>query len=137
MVDMNNIKIGDKLWFSDWKTNRTVYGFVKSKSESVICLEGDMNDTNESFKGTESFIGNRRCEWFEVYTSKEELINAQKNSFERTVEGYKTEITDVDSLLAFPLKNDLTSDYAAETAYKEKAIEFGFNMEHEENIELD
>lgn len=78
MVDMNNIKIGDKLWFSDWRTNRIVYGFVMSKSESVICLEGDMNDTNESFKGTESFIGNRRCEWFEVYTSKEELINASK-----------------------------------------------------------
>ena len=137
MVDMNNIKIGDKLWFSDWRTNRIVYGFVMSKSESVICLEGDMNDTNESFKRTESFIGNRRCEWFEVYTSKEELINASKSSFEKEVEAYKAEITDTDSLLAFPLKNDLTSDYAAETAYKEKAIEFGFNIEYEENIELD
>ena len=131
MVDINNIKIGDKLWFSDWRTNHIVYGFVKDKSQSTICLDGDMDNKSESF------IGNRRCEWFEVYTSKEELINASKSSFEKEVENYKAEITDVNSLLAFPLKNDLTSDYAAETAYKEKAIEFGFNMEHEENIELD
>ena len=131
MVDINNIKIGDKLWFSDWRTNHIVYGFVKSKSESVICLEGDMSDINKSF------IGNRRCEWFEVYSSKEELINAAKNNFEKLVKEYKAEITDTDSLLAFPLKNDLTSDYAAKTAYKAKAIEFGFNIEHEEDIELD
>jgi hypothetical protein len=71
------------------------------------------------------------------FSIKREMINASKSNFEKLAKEYKAEITDTDSLLAFPLKNDLTSDYAAETAYKEKAIEFGFNIEHEEDIELD
>lgn len=71
------------------------------------------------------------------FSIKREMINASKSNFEKLVKEYKAKITDTDSLLAFPLKNDLTSDYAAETAYKEKAIKFGFNIEHEENIELD
>lgn len=62
------------------------------------------------------------------FSIKREMINASKSSFEKEVEAYKAEITNTDSLLAFPLKNDLTSDYAAETAYKEKAIEFGFKV---------
>ena len=69
------------------------------------------------------------------FSIKREMINASKSNFEKLAKEYKAEITDTDSLLAFPLKNDLTSDYAAETAYKEKAI--GFNIEHEEDIELD
>lgn len=71
------------------------------------------------------------------FSIKREMINASKSNFEKLAKEYKAEITDTDSLLVFPLKNDLTSDYAAETAYKEKAIEFGFNIEHEEDIELD
>ena len=71
------------------------------------------------------------------FSIKREMINASKSNFEKLVKEYKAEITDIDSLLAFPLKNDLISDDAAKTAYKAKAIEFGFNIEHEENIELD
>ena len=71
------------------------------------------------------------------FSIKLEMINASKSNFEKLVKEYKAEITDIDSLLAFPLKNDLISDDAAKTAYKAKAIEFGFNIEHEENIELD
>lgn len=71
------------------------------------------------------------------FSAKREMINASKSNFEKLVKEYKAEITDIDSLLVFPLKNDLISDDAAKTAYKAKAIEFGFNIEHEEDIELD
>lgn len=65
--------------------------------------------------------------------NKQSCINNHKIKLEEKVTSYKSEITDITSLIRFPLihsfKIDKRIDQEAIRAYIEKAKEFGINID--------
>ena len=60
------------------------------------------------------------------------LLQRLKRKIKKIVDGYKSEITDIASLVAFPLTHPFGAEeytnYEAISAYKERAKELGFNI---------
>lgn len=131
MIKINDIKINQKVWFKESWTERIVCGFV-----SEITRHSDNEEHIIKVKGKsyleDSFIGITHQLPNNLFTTKEEAIAAAKKESQDWVDDYKKEITDIASLVAFPLSHTFYAeeytDYEAIRAYRERAKELGFEI---------
>lgn len=131
MININDIKIGQKVWFKESWTERIVCGFVNE-----ITKHSDNENYIIEIKGKsyseDSFIGTTHQSPDSLFATKEEAITAAKKESQKRVDNYKAEITDIASLVAFPLTHTFGAeeytDYEAIRAYKERAKELGFKI---------
>lgn len=131
MININDIKINQKVWFKETWTERIVCGFV-----SEITRHSDNEGHIIKVKGKsyleDSFIGITHQSPDNLFVTKEEAIAAAKQESQDWVDDYKNEITDIASLVAFPLSHTFYAeeytDYEAIRAYKERAKELGFEI---------
>lgn len=131
MININDIKINQKVWFKEHWTERIVCGFV-----SEITRHSDNNDHIIEIKGKSylegSFIGTTHQSPDNLFVTKEEAIAAAKKESQEWVDNYKAEITDIASLVAFSLSHTFYAeeytDYESIRAYKERARELGFKI---------
>ena len=128
MINKNNIALGDKVWFRETWTERFVYGTVEAIKDERILLHGNPTD-NDSFVGTLTKTLN------DIFTTREQCIQAVEEKNNQLVAAYKAEITDINSLVNFPLNHSFGAeeytDYEAIRAYKERAAELGFTIHAE------
>ena len=79
-----------------------------------------------------SFVGTTTQPLNNLFATKYEAIQAIKKARQQIVDDYKAEITDIASLVAFPLSHPFGAeeytDYEAIKAYKERAKELGFKI---------
>lgn len=131
MININDIKINQKVWFKETWTERIVCGFV-----SEITRHSDNEGHIIKVKGKsyleDSFIGITHQSPDNLFVTKEEAIAAAKQESQDWVDDYKKEITDIASLVAFPLSHTFYAeeytDYEAIRAYRERAKELGFEI---------
>lgn len=131
MININKIKINQKVWFKEHWTERIVCGFV-----SEITKRSDNEDYIIEIKGKsyseDSFIGTTHQSPHNLFVTKEEAIAVTKKANQKRVDNYKAEITDIASLVTFPLSHTFGAeeytDYEAIRAYKERARELGFKI---------
>lgn len=131
MININDIKINQKVWFKETWTERIVCGFV-----SEITRHSDNEGHIIKVKGKsyleDSFIGITHQSPDNLFVTKEEAIAAAKQESQDWVDDYKKEITDIASLVAFPLSHTFYAeeytDYEAIKAYRERAKELGFEI---------
>lgn len=131
MININDLKINQKVWFKESWTERIVCGFV-----SEITRRADNEEHIIKVKGKsyleDSFIGITHQLPDNLFATKEEAIAAAKQESQEWVDNYKAEITDIASLVAFPLSHTFYAeeytDYEAIRAYKERAKELGFEI---------
>lgn len=132
MININDLKINQKVWFKESWTERIVCGFV-----SEITRRADNEEHIIKIKGKsyleDSFIGITHQSPDNLFVTKEEAIAAAKQESQDWVDDYKKEITDIASLVAFPLSHTFYAeeytDYEAIRAYKERAKELGFEIQ--------
>lgn len=102
MININDIKINQKVWFKESWTERIVCGFVNE-----ITKRSDNEDYIIEIKGKsyseDSFIGTTHQSPDNLFTTKEEAIAAAKKANQKRVDNYKAEIANIASLVAFPL----------------------------------
>lgn len=131
MININDIKIRQKVWFKESWAERIVCGFV-----SEITKPSDNENYIIEIQGKsyseDSFIGTIHRSPDNLFATKEEAIAAAKKERQKWVDDYKAEITDIASLVAFPLSHTFYAeeytDYEAIRAYKERARELGFKI---------
>lgn len=131
MININDLKINQKVWFKESWTERIVCGFV-----SEITRRADNEEHIIKVKGKsyleDSFIGITHQLPDNLFATKEEAIAAAKKESQEWVDNYKAEITDIASLVAFPLSHTFYAeeytDYEAIKAYRERAKELGFEI---------
>lgn len=132
MININDLKINQKVWFKESWTERIVCGFV-----SEITRRADNEEHIIKVKGKsyleDSFIGITHQSPDNLFATKEEAIAAAKQESQDWVDDYKKEITDIASLVAFPLSHTFYAeeytDYEVIRAYKERAKELGFEIQ--------
>lgn len=131
MININDIKINQKVWFKESWTERIVCGFVNE-----ITKRSDNEDYIIGIKGKsyseDSFIGTTHQSPNNLFVTKEEAIAAAKKANQKRVDNYKAEIANIASLVVFPLSHPFGAeeytDYEAIRAYKERAKELGFKI---------
>lgn len=135
-LNKNDIKLGDKVWFCEniWSA-RIVYGIIEDIKDEYILVHGKSYDNN-------SFTGKLHKMFNDVFKTKEQCLQAIKTKNDLIIAAYKEEITDIKSLINFPLEHNVGqceeyTDYETIRAYKERAAELGFNIDLENSIERD
>ena len=130
MINISKLKIGQKVWFKEYWSQMIVWGRVTEikkpdNDDYVIEVKGDVCD-NESAPGTTFQPLNN------LFATKDDAIATIEKENQKIVDGYKSEITDIASLVAFPLTHPFGAEeytnYEAISAYKERAKELGFNI---------
>lgn len=125
MINKNDITLGERVWFRETWTERIVYGIVDDIKNDYTVVRGKSSDDD-------SFIGTLYKMFDNIFTSREQCMQAVKEENDSLVAAYKEEITDVNSLINFPLNHSFGAeeytDYEAIRAYKEKAAELGFTI---------
>ena len=130
MININDIKIGQKVWYKEHWSQMIIWGKVTKitkfdNNEGGIEVTGDVHE-----KG--SFVGTTTLPLNNLFATKYEAIIAVKEEKQKWVDNYKAEITDVASLVAFPLSHPFGAEeytnYEAIRAYKERAKELGFEI---------
>lgn len=130
MINISKLKIGQKVWFKEHWSQMIVWGKVTEikkpdNDDYVIEVKGDVCD-NESAPGTTFQPLNN------LFATKDDAITAIEKENQKIVDGYKSEITDIASLVAFPLTHPFGAEeytnHEAISAYKERAKELGFNI---------
>lgn len=104
MININKIKINQKVWFKESWTERIVCGFVNE-----IAKRSDNEDYIIEVKGKsysdDSFIGTTHQSPDNLFVTKEEAIAAAKKANQKRVDNYKAEIANIASLVVFPLSS--------------------------------
>jgi hypothetical protein len=130
MININNIKIGQKVWYQEHWSQMIVWGKVTNitkfdNNEYGIEVTGEFHEEG-------SFVGTTTQPLDNLYATKYEAIEAIRKSRQAWVDTYKKEITDIASLVAFPLLHSFGAEeytnYEAIRAYKERAKELGFEI---------
>ncbi len=130
MININDIKIGQKVWYKEHWSQMIVWGKVTNitkfdNNEDGIEVTGDIYEK-------ESFVGTTTQPLNNLFATKYEAIEAIKKSRQAWIDTYKKEITDIASLVAFPLSHPFGAEeytnYEAIRAYKERAKELGFEI---------
>lgn len=142
MIKEKDIKIGDKVWFEEYWTQRVLYGYVEAFSTEQKISVGQRVKVR-GLKNNTAFDKNSTAyvKLENLYRSKNDCIKGIQEKNDKIVAEYKAEITDLESLIAFPLKHNVGqceeyTDYEAIRAYKERAAELGLAINLEkENIE--
>lgn len=130
MININDIKIGQKVWFHEYWSQMIVWGKVTKitkfdNNEDGIEVRGEVYEKGSAPGTTTQPLDN-------LYATKEEAIEAIRKSNQAQVDTYKKEITDIASLVAFPITHPFGmeeyTDYEAIRAYRERAKELGFEI---------
>lgn len=130
MINISKLEIGQKVWFQEHWSQMIVWGKVTEikkpdNDDYVIEVKGDVCD-NESAPGTTFQPLNN------LFATKDDAIAAIEKENQKIVDCYKSEITDLASLVAFPLTHPFGTEeytnYEAIRAYKERAKELGLNI---------
>ena len=130
MININDIKIGQKVWYKEHWSQMIIWGKVTKitkfdNNEDGIEVTGDVHE-----KG--SFVGTTTLPLNNLFATKYEAITAVKEEKQKWVDNYKAEITDVASLVTFPIAHPFGAEeytnYEAIRAYKERAKELGFEI---------
>lgn len=123
MMNKNEVKIGDKIWFQEQWTERVIYGIVTKISDKGVYLDGVIHDDN-------SFIGSSGAIWENAYKTKDDAIKSVREKDERQVAEYKAMMPDIKGLVQFALDYNTCrceeyTDECAIRAYTERAKELG------------
>lgn len=130
MININDIKIGQKVWYQEHWSQMIVWGKVTKitkfdNNEDGIEVTGEVYEEGSAVGTTTQPLNN-------LFATKYEAIMAIKKANQKIVDDYKAEITDIASLVAFPLSHTFYAeeytDYEAIRAYKERAKELGFEI---------
>lgn len=130
MININDIKIGQKVWYQEYWSQMIVWGKVTKitkfdNNEDGIEVTGEVYEEGSAVGTTTQPLNN-------LFATKYEAIMAIKKANQKIVDDYKAEITDIASLVAFPLSHTFYAeeytDYEAIRAYKERAKELGFEI---------
>lgn len=130
MININDIKIGQKVWYQEYWSQMIVWGKVTNitkfdNNEYGIKVKGEAYERGSAPVTTTQPLNN-------LFATKHEAIEAIKKANQKIVDDYKKEITDIASLVAFPLSHTFYAeeytDYEAIRAYKERAKELGFKI---------
>lgn len=130
MINKNDITLNDKVWFAEPWTERIVYGIVDDLNikNNYVIVHGKPHDNS-------SFVGKLTKTLNDIFTTREQCIQAVAEKNNQLVAAYKAEITDINSLVNFPLNHSFGAeeytDYEAIRAYKERAAELGFTINAE------
>jgi len=130
MININDIKIGQKVWYQEYLSQMIVWGKV-TKITKFDNNEDGIEVTGEVYE-KESAAGTTTQPLNNLFATKHEAIEAIKKANQEWVDEYKKEITDIASLVAFPLSHTFYAeeytDYEAIRAYRERAKELGFEI---------
>lgn len=130
MININDIKIGQKVWYQEYWSQMIVWGKV-TKITKFDNNEDGIEVTGEVYE-KESAAGTITQPLNNLFATKHEAIEAIKKANQEWVDEYKKEITDIASLVAFPLSHTFYAeeytDYEAIRAYRERAKELGFEI---------
>ncbi len=123
MMNKNEVRIGDKIWFQEQWTERVIYGIVTKISDKGVYLDGVIHDDN-------SFIGSSGAIWENAYKTKDDAIKSVREKDERQVAEYKAMMPDIKGLVQFALDYNTCrceeyTDECAIRAYTERAKELG------------
>lgn len=123
MINKNEVKIGDKIWFQEQWTERVIYGIVTKISDKGVYLDGVIHDDN-------SFIGSSGAIWENAYKTKDDAIKSVREKDEKQVTDYKAMMPDIKGLVQFALNYNTCrceeyTDECAIRAYTERAKELG------------
>ena len=123
MMNKNEVRIGDKIWFQEQWTERVIYGIVTKISNKGVYLDGVIHDDN-------SFIGSSGAIWENAYKTKDDAIKSVREKDERQVAEYKAMMPDIKGLVQFALDYNTCrceeyTDECAIRAYTERAKELG------------
>lgn len=130
MININDIKIGQKVWYQEYWSQMIVWGKVTKitkfdNNEDGIEVTGEVYEKGSAAGTTTQPLNN-------LFATKHEAIEAIKKANQEWVDEYKKEITDIASLVAFPLSHTFYAeeytDYEAIRAYRERAKELGFEI---------
>lgn len=131
MININDIKIGQKVWYQEYWSQMIVWGKV-TKITKFDNNEDGIEVTGEVYE-KESAAGTTTQPLNNLFATKHEAIEAIKKANQEWVDEYKKEITDIASLVAFPLSHTFYAeeytDYEAIRAYRERAKELGFEIQ--------
>lgn len=78
MMNKNEVRVGDKIWFQEHRTDRITYGIVTEISNSGVRLNGVSRDDN-------SFIGSSGAIWNNMYKTKDDVIKGVREKDARRV----------------------------------------------------
>lgn len=130
MININDIKIGQKVWYQEYWSQMIVWAKVTKitkfdNNEYGIEVTGEASERGSAVGTTTQPLNN-------LFATKYEVIEAIKKANQKIVDDYKKEITDITSLVAFPLSHPFGAeeytDYEAIRAYKERAKELGLKI---------
>lgn len=130
MININDIKIGQKVWYQEYWSQMIVWGKVTKitkfdNNEDGIEVTGEVYEEGSAVGTTTQPLNN-------LFATKYEAIMAIKKANQKIVDDYKAEITDIASLVAFPLSHTFYAeeytDYEAIKTYRERAKELGFEI---------
>lgn len=130
MININDIKIGQKVWYQEYWSQMIVWAKV-TKITKFDNNEYGIEVTGEAYERG-SAVGTTIQPLNNLFATKYEAIEAIKKANQKIVDDYKKEITDIVSLVAFPLSHPFGAeeytDYEAIRAYKERAKELGLKI---------
>lgn len=123
MIKEKDIKIGDKVWFEEYWTQRASCGYVEAFSVGQRVKVRGLKNNTAFDKNSTAYVKLEN-----LYRSKNDCIKGIQEKNDKLVAEYKAEITDLESLIAFPLKHNVGqcegyTDYEAIRAYTERAAE--------------
>lgn len=123
MMNKNEVRIGDKIWFQEQWTERVIYGIVTKISDKGVYLDGVIHDDN-------SFIGSSGATWKNMYKTKDDAVKCVREKDDRLVAKYKAMMPDIKGLVQFALDYNTCcceeyTDECAIRAYTERAKELG------------
>ena len=123
MMNKNEVRIGDKIWFQENWTGRITYGIVTEISDNDVRLDGVSRDDN-------SFIGSSGAIWGNMYKTKDDAVKGVREKDDRLVAKYKAMMPDIKGLVQFALDYNTCrceeyTDECAIRAYTERAKELG------------
>ena len=138
MINIEDIKIGQKVWYQEFWSQRVVFAYVNkittinnSENKYIVQVKGDVKDD-------ESIVRTVNLPLHCFFTTKDEVIAMVEQKNLEIVNKYKSEINTIADLIKFPLIHPFGAeeytDYEAIKAYKEKAAELGFKNLNTDSI---
>ncbi len=123
MMNKNEVRIGDKIWFQESWTDRITYGIVTKISDEGVYLDGVSHDDK-------SFTGSSGATWKNAYKTKDDAIKGVHEKDDKQVAEYKAMMPDIKGLVQFaldynPCRCEEYTDECAIRAYTERAKELG------------
>ena len=96
MMNKNEVRIGDKIWFQESWTDRITYGIVTKISDEGVYLDGVSHDDK-------SFTGSSGTTWKNAYKTKDDAIKGVHEKDDKQVAEYKAMMPDIKGLVQFAL----------------------------------